>query len=574
MATLIQHSGFNIQHLLMTKAKGKELDNAPTDQYDASKITVLEGLEAVRRRPGMYIGSTDIRGLHHLVFEVVDNGIDEALAGQCDLITIRIDQNCIVTVTDNGRGIPVDVHAQTGKSGVEVVMTKLHAGAKFGGGGYEVASGLHGVGVSAVNALSEWLQVRVKRDGQIYEQKYKRGVPTSDLKVAGKYPKGERTGTTVSFLPDKQVFKTIDYKFDVLAQRFREMAFLNKGLTIKFVDEREDHEMSFYFEGGITSFVRYLNRNRGVLHPPFTVAAPVNGNWIEVAIQYTDSYSESVYTFANNINTVDGGTHLTGFRTALTRTLNDYGRKANVLKENDPNLTGDDTREGLTAIVSVKMQDPQFESQTKARLGNAEIKTQVEQVVGEAWNEWLEEHSREAKGIIEKGITAARAREAARQARDLVIRKSALESVSLPGKLADCSEKDPDKCELYIVEGDSAGGSAKQGRDRKFQAILPLRGKIMNVEKSRLDKMLQNEEIRALITAIGTGVGNQFDIGNLRYGRVILMSGRGCRWGPHPHTAPHLLLPLHAAAGRARASLHRTAAALQSQRRQERRIRL
>lgn len=508
----------------MTKAKGKGLDNAPTDQYDASKIIVLEGLEAVRRRPGMYIGSTDIRGLHHLVFEVVDNGIDEALAGACDLITINIDSDCIVTVTDNGRGIPVDVHAQTGKSGVEVVMTKLHAGAKFGGGGYKVASGLHGVGVSAVNALSEWLQVRVKHDGQIYEQKYKRGVPTSDLRVTGKYPKGERTGTIISFLPDKQIFKQLDYKFDVLAQRFREMAFLTKGLTIKFTDEREDHEMSFYFEGGITSFVRYLNRNRGVLHPPFTVASPVNGTWIEAAIQYTDSYSESVYTFANNINTVDGGTHLTGFRTALTRTLNDYGRKANVLKENDPNLTGDDTREGLTAIVSVKMQDPQFESQTKAKLGNAEIKTQVEQVVGEAFGEWLEGHSREARGIIEKGITAARAREAARQARDLVIRKSALESLSLPGKLADCSEKEPEKCELYIVEGDSAGGSAKQGRDRKFQAILPLRGKIMNVEKSRLDKMLQNEEIRALITAIGTGVGNAFDIANLRYGRVILMS--------------------------------------------------
>lgn len=508
----------------MAKPKSKELDNAPTEQYDASKITVLEGLEAVRRRPGMYIGSTDVRGLHHLVFEVVDNGIDEALAGQCDLITVNIDPDCIVTVTDNGRGIPVDIHAQTGKSGVEVVMTKLHAGAKFGGGGYKVAAGLHGVGVSAVNALSEWMQVRVKRDGLIYEQKYKRGVPTSDLKVAGKYPKGERTGATVSFLPDKQIFKQIDYKFDVLAQRFREMAFLTRGLTIKFTDEREDREMSFYFEGGITSFVRYLNRNREVIHPPFTIAAPVNGNWIEVAIQYTDSFSESVYTFANNINTVDGGTHLTGFRTALTRTLNDYGRKANVLKENDPNLTGDDTREGLTAIVSVKMQDPQFESQTKAKLGNAEIKTQVEQVVGEALGEWLEEHPRESKGIIEKGITAARAREAARQARDLVIRKSALESLSLPGKLADCSEKEPQKCELYIVEGDSAGGSAKQGRDRKFQAILPLRGKIMNVEKSRLDKMLQNEEIRALITAIGTGVGNQFDIANLRYGRVILMS--------------------------------------------------
>ncbi len=505
-------------------AKGKNNDNAPTEQYDASKITVLEGLEAVRRRPGMYIGSTDIRGLHHLVFEVVDNSVDEALAGACDLITVRIDENCAVTVTDNGRGIPVDVHAQTGKSGVEVVMTKLHAGAKFGGGGYKVASGLHGVGVSAVNALSEWMEVRVRRDGQIYEQKYKRGVPTAELKVIGKYPKEERMGSIISFMADKQIFKQIDYKFDVLAQRFREMAFLTKGLTIKFVDEREDREMSFYFEGGISSFVRYLNRNRPVLHEPFVISAPANGTFIEAAIQYTDGYSESVYTFANNINTVDGGTHLTGFRTALTRTLNDYGRKSNVLKENDPNLSGDDTREGLTAIVSVKLEEPQFESQTKAKLGNAEVKTQVEQVVGEAFAEWLSAHTREAKAIIEKGITAARAREAARQARDLVIRKSAIESLSLPGKLADCSEREPEKCELYIVEGDSAGGSAKQGRDRKFQAILPLRGKIMNVEKSRLDKMLQNEEIRALITAIGTGVGNQFDIGNLRYGRVILMS--------------------------------------------------
>lgn len=508
----------------MPKTKDVELNNVPTELYDASKITVLEGLEAVRRRPGMYIGSTDVRGLHHLVFEVVDNGIDEALAGAADLVTVTINEENVVTVTDNGRGIPVDVHTQTGKSGVEVVMTKLHAGAKFGGGGYKVASGLHGVGVSAVNALSEWLEVRVKRDGQIYQQKYKRGVPTTELKVVGKYPMDERMGTIVTFLPDKQIFKQIDYKFDVLAQRFREMAFLTKGLTIKFLDEREDREVTFYFEGGITSFVRYLNRNRDVMHPPFTVAAPINGNFIEAAIQYTDSFTESVYTFANNINTVDGGTHLTGFRTALTRTLNDYARKANVLKESDPNLTGDDTREGLTAIISVKLEEPQFESQTKAKLGNAEVKTQVESVVGEAFTEWLEGHPREAKGIIEKGITAARAREAARQARDLVIRKSALESLSLPGKLADCSERDAEKAELYLVEGDSAGGSAKQGRDRKFQAILPLRGKIMNVEKSRLDKMLQNEEIRALITAIGTGVGNAFDLSNLRYGRIILMS--------------------------------------------------
>ncbi len=499
-------------------------ETIPVETYDASKITVLEGLEAVRKRPGMYIGSTDIRGIHHLVFEVVDNAIDEALAGACDRIEITIDKDNVVTVVDNGRGIPVDVHKQTGKSALEVVMTKLHAGAKFGQGGYKVASGLHGVGVSAVNALSEWFEATVRRDGQIYRQKYARGVPKTEVKVVGKYPKNERTGTTQRFYPDKQIFKEIDYKFDVLAQRFREMAFLTRGLTITFKDERDNRQMTFYFEGGITSFVRYLNKNRNVIHAPFYTARQINGSHIEVAIQYTDGYGESTYTFANNINTVDGGTHLTGFRTALTRTLNDYARKANVLKESDANLTGDDVREGLTAIVSVKLQEPQFESQTKAKLGNAEIKTQVEQVVTEAFGQFLEEHPREAKEIIQKCLTTARAREAARQARDLVIRKSALESLSLPGKLADCSEKDSDRTELYIVEGDSAGGSAKQGRDRRFQAILPLRGKIMNVEKTRLDKMLQNEEIRAMITAIGTGVGNGFDLKNLRYNRIIIMT--------------------------------------------------
>ena len=508
----------------MPKQKDIELDNAPTENYDASKITVLEGLEAVRRRPGMYIGSTDIRGLHHLVYEVVDNAIDEALAGVADYVTITIDNDNVVSVSDNGRGIPVDIHPQTGKSALEVVMTKLHAGGKFGGGGYKVASGLHGVGVSAVNALSEWFESTVRRDGKLYRQTYKRGAPQADVKQIGTYPASERSGTIQRFFPDKQIFKTIDYKFDVLQQRFREMAFLTKGLTIKFMDEREDREATFYFEGGVTSFVRYLNKNRKVLHAPFHVSAPIEGNYIEAAIQYTTDYNESVYTFANNINTTDGGTHLTGFRSALTRTLNDYARRNKVLKEGDPSLTGDDTREGLTAILSVKLPEPQFESQTKAKLGNAEMKTQVESVVGEAFAEWLEEHSREAKEIIQKGITAARAREAARQARDLVIRKSALESLSLPGKLADCSEREAENAELYIVEGDSAGGSAKQGRDRKFQAILPLRGKIMNVEKSRLDKMLQNEEIRSLITAIGTGVGNAFDMTNLRYSRVILMS--------------------------------------------------
>ncbi|HEX7589177.1 MAG TPA: DNA topoisomerase (ATP-hydrolyzing) subunit B [Anaerolineae bacterium] len=510
----------------MAKKSTAEINaaNAPTETYDASKITVLEGLEAVRMRPGMYIGSTDIRGLHQLVFEVVDNAIDEALAGACDRIQVTIDAEDVVTVVDNGRGIPVDVHKQTGKSALEVVMTKLHAGAKFGQGGYKVASGLHGVGVSAVNALSEWLEASIRRDGQIYRQKYARGVPKGDVKAVGKYPIDQGTGATISFLPDKQIFKTIDYKFEVLAQRFREMAFLTRGLTISFNDKRDGRAMTFYFEGGITSFVRYLNKNRGVLHTPFMVSRQVNGSQIEAAIQYTDAYGESVYTFANNINTVDGGTHLTGFRSAITRTLNDYARKSNILKENDPNLTGDDVREGLTAILSVKLEEPQFESQTKAKLGNAEVKTQVESVVTESFSGFLEEHSREAKAIIDKCLTSARAREAARQARDLVIRKSALESTSLPGKLADCSEKDSEHSELYIVEGDSAGGSAKQGRDRKFQAILPLRGKIMNVEKSRLDKMLQNEEIRAMITAIGTGVGEGFDLKNLRYGRVIVMT--------------------------------------------------
>jgi DNA gyrase subunit B len=446
------------------------------------------------------------------------------LAGVCNRIDVKISLEDSVTVVDNGRGIPVDVHPQTGKSALEVVMTKLHAGAKFGQGGYKVASGLHGVGVSAVNALSEWLEVTVRRDGQNYRQRYSRGVPKADVKMVGKHAKSEQTGVTISFLPDRQIFKEIDYKFDVLAQRFREMAFLTRGLTIAFTVERDNRSMTFCFEGGITSFVRYLNKNRNVLHAPFTVQREVNSSQVEIAIQYTDTYGDSVFTFANNINTVDGGTHLTGFRTALTRTLNDYARKSSLLKENDANLTGDDVREGLTAVLSVKLEEPQFESQTKAKLGNAEVKTQVESVLTESFSAFLEEHPREAKEIIQKCLTSARAREAARQARDLVIRKSALESLSLPGKLADCSEKDTEKTELYIVEGDSAGGSAKQGRDRKFQAILPLRGKIMNVEKSRLDKMLQNEEIRAMITAIGTGVGEGFDLKNLRYNRIIIMT--------------------------------------------------
>jgi len=490
-------------------------------EYTASDIQVLEGLEAVRRRPGMYVGSTDIRGLHHLVYEVVDNSIDEALAGACDRIEVTINPDNSVTVVDNGRGIPVGINPQTGISALEVVHTVLHAGGKFGGKSYKVASGLHGVGVSAVNALSEWLEVEVRRDGKIYRQRYERGVPVTPVETIGK---SKTTGTKTIFLPDATIFRSLNYRFHTLAQRFREMAFLTKGLTIHFRDLRHDEEITFYFEGGITSFVRYLNRNRRTLHAPFHVEKQVDSTLVEVALQYTDGYAESVYAFANNINTVDGGTHLTGFRKALTRTLNDYARKNNLLKDTEANFTGEDVREGLTAIISVKMTDPQFESQTKARLGNPEIAGQVTSVVHEAFSAWLEEHPKEAKKIIGKALTATRAREAARRARELVVRKSLLESLSLPGKLADCSERDPSKAELFIVEGDSAGGSAKQGRDRRFQAILPLRGKILNVEKARLNRILNSEEIRALITALGTGVGDSFNLGNLRYHRVIIMT--------------------------------------------------
>ena len=489
--------------------------------YTAQDIQVLEGLEAVRRRPGMYVGSTDVRGLHHLVFEVVDNSIDEALAGYCDHITITIHADHTVTVEDNGRGIPVEIHKQTGKSALEVVHTVLHAGGKFGGGIYKVASGLHGVGVSAVNALSKWLEVRVKREGHLYFQRYEHGVPVSPVKELGK---AEGSGTTTTFLPDEDIMKTLDYHYETLAQRFREMAFLTRGLTITLNDQRDGVENSYYFEGGLTSFVRYLNHNRKVLHPTFHIEKQINGTMVDVALQYTDGYAESTYAFANNINTVDGGTHLTGFRSALTRTLNDQARRSGQLKENEANLSGEDVREGLTAIVSVKLTDPQFESQTKGKLGNAEVKNQVESVVTEGLAAWLEEHPRDAKAVVEKVLTASRAREAARHARDLVIRKSSLETLTLPGKLADCSDTDPARCELYIVEGDSAGGSAKQGRDRRFQAVLPLRGKIMNVEKSRLDKILGSKEIKALITVLGTGVGNSFDLTNLRYHRILIMT--------------------------------------------------
>ncbi|MCX7854869.1 MAG: DNA topoisomerase (ATP-hydrolyzing) subunit B [Anaerolineae bacterium] len=494
--------------------------------YEAADVQVLEGLEAVRRRPGMYVGGTDIRGLHHLVYEVVDNSIDEALAGACDEIEVIIHQDRSVTVRDNGRGIPTAPHPEKKISTLQLVMTTLHAGAKFGGGGYKVSGGLHGVGVSAVNALSEWLEVVVDnpRDGLRYRQRYERGVPVTPVEPLGKT---DRRGTTVTFRFDPTIFKDVDYQFDILAQRMREMAFVTRGVTIRLIDERPTdfpRRMTFYFEGGVLSFVRYLNRNRDPLHPPVYVEKEVDGIGVEVAIQYTDSYTESVYPFANTIHTVDGGTHLTGLRAALTRTINDYARKAGLLKDKDPNFSGDDVREGLTAVVSVKHPDPQFESQTKVKLMNAEVKAIVESVVAEAFMEFLERDSASARKIVEKCLTSSRARAAARQARDLVIRKSVLESTTLPGKLADCSERDPKRTELFIVEGDSAGGSAKQGRDRHFQAILPLRGKILNTERASINKVLSSKEIQALISALGTGIGDQFNLEGLRYNRVVIMT--------------------------------------------------
>jgi DNA gyrase subunit B len=493
-------------------------------EYGAKDIQVLEGLEAVRRRPGMYVGGTDIKALHHLVFEVVDNSIDEALAGACDRITVLLRVDGSVVVEDNGRGIPVDLHPEKKKPALEIVMTVLHAGGKFGGGSYKVSGGLHGVGVSAVNALSEWCEVEVRRDGKIHFQRYERGKPTAPVSIKGK-AQGVGTGTKTTFRYDRTIFTgEMDYRFETLVQRFREMAFVTRGVTISLEDERTGQQTSFFFEGGILSFVRYLNRNREVLHPAVYANKDIESVGVEVAVQYTDAYAESVYSFANTINTVDGGTHLTGLRSALTRTINDYARKTGLLKENDPNFSGDDTREGLTGIVSIKHRDPQFESQTKVKLMNAEVQTYVAQVVSEAFGAFLEENPREARAVVEKCLTSARARDAAKKARDLVIRKSALESLTLPGKLADCSERNSEKAEIYIVEGDSAGGSAKQGRDRHFQAILPLRGKVMNTERARLDKILGNNEFRALVSALGTGIGDTFDLTGLRYGRVIIMT--------------------------------------------------
>ncbi len=495
--------------------------------YTAANIQVLEGLEAVRKRPGMYIGNTDLYGLHHMVYELVDNSIDEALAGYCDTIRVTIGADSVVTVEDNGRGIPVDVQKQTGKSALEVVFTVLHAGGKFGGGGYKVSSGLHGVGASVVNALSERLVAEVRKDGTVYRQEYRKGLPQGPVEAIG--PTDERNGTVVTFLPDRTIFTTIDYSFETLLQRFREMAYLTKGLTISLRDERSgegrEREYTFYFEGGIVSFVRHLNLSRQPLHSrPFYVEKQVAETAVEVALQYNDSFAESIYSFANNINTVDGGSHLSGFRAALTRSLNDYARRAGILKDSDANLSGEDVREGLTAVISVKVLDPQFESQTKNKLNNTEVGPAVQSVMNAGLDQFLDENPTDARRIIEKCLTAARAREAARKARELVIRKSALEGLTLPGKLADCSEKDPSRCELFLVEGDSAGGSAKQGRDRRFQAVLPLKGKILNVERAREDKILAFEEIRALITALGAGTGETFNTEKLRYHRIIIMT--------------------------------------------------
>ncbi|HEU5440018.1 MAG TPA: DNA topoisomerase (ATP-hydrolyzing) subunit B [Ktedonobacterales bacterium] len=495
------------------------------NSYTARDIDILEGLEPVRLRPGMYIGSTDIRGLHHLVYEVVDNSVDEAMAGVCDRIVVTLHADGSCSVEDNGRGIPVEPHPKRPQqSTLEVVMTTLHAGGKFGGDGYKQgSSGLHGVGVSAVNALSEFCRVEVKRGGKLHAQEYRKGAPLAPARAVGK---SEGTGTKTIFRPDLTIMETGDFNFDALEQRFREMAYLNRGITIKLIDERPDQEreVTFYFDGGLKSFVRHLNRNRNVLiAKPVHIERQVEKTLIEVALQYNDGYSETVFSFANGVNTVDGGSHVTGFRAALTRTLNEYGRKSGQLKDADANLTGDDVREGLTAAISVKLPNAQFEGQTKGKLNNAEVRTQVENVVSEVLAKYLEETPSEAKRIIDKCVNSARARDAARKARELVRRKDALDS-TLPGKLADCSERRADRCELYLVEGDSAGGSAKQGRDRHFQAILPLRGKILNVERARLDRMLASETIKDIITALGTGIGDTIDFARLRYGRIILMS--------------------------------------------------
>ncbi|WP_059172210.1 DNA topoisomerase (ATP-hydrolyzing) subunit B [Bacillus sp. FJAT-27445] len=492
--------------------------------YDASQIQVLEGLEAVRKRPGMYIGSTASRGLHHLVWEIVDNSIDEALAGYCDKIQVNIEEDNSITVIDNGRGIPVGIQEKMGRPAVEVILTVLHAGGKFGGGGYKVSGGLHGVGASVVNALSTFLEVFVHRDGKIHYQKYERGVPAADLKVIGET---DITGTTIHFKPDPEIFtETLEYEYDVLANRLRELAFLNRGLSISIEDKRvENKSNEYHYEGGIKSYVEHLNRTKEVIHDePIYMEGGRDGITVEVALQYNDGYTGNLYSFANNINTHEGGTHEFGFKTALTRVINDYARRSGIFKEADSNLSGEDVREGLTAIVSIKHPDPQFEGQTKTKLGNSEVRTVTDAVFADQFEKFMLENPIVARKIVEKGLMAARARLAAKKARELTRRKSALEVSSLPGKLADCSSKDPSESEIYIVEGDSAGGSAKQGRDRHFQAILPLRGKILNVEKARLDKILSNNEVRAIITAVGTGIGEDFDISRARYHKIVIMT--------------------------------------------------
>ena len=491
--------------------------------YGANQIQILEGLEAVRKRPGMYIGSTSARGLHHLVYEVVDNSIDEALAGYCTHIEVTIHKANSITVTDNGRGIPVDMH-ESGKPAVEVVLTVLHAGGKFGGSGYKVSGGLHGVGVSVVNALSTNMEVKVKRDGKIHEITFEKGVTKEPLKVVGQT---DETGTLVHFVPDAEIFDETVYDYDTLRHRLRELSFLNRGITIILTDERpeEVRQETFYFEGGISSFVEHLNRNKEVINPePVYFNGTKDTTVVEIALQYNTSYSENIYSFVNNINTEEGGTHLAGFKSALTRAANDFARRQGIIKNNEDNLVGEDIREGLTCVISIKLREPQFEGQTKTKLGNSEVRGIVDSIVSEGLSEYFEENPVISKKIIEKSIMASRAREAARKARELTRRKNALEVSSLPGKLADCSVKDPEQAEIYLVEGDSAGGSAKQGRDRRFQAILPLRGKILNVEKARLDKILNNEEIRTMITAFGSGIGSEFDITKRRYGKIIIMT--------------------------------------------------
>ena len=490
--------------------------------YTASDIQVLTGLDPVRKRPGMYIGSTGPKGLHHLVYEVVDNSIDEALAGACDTISVTIFENNSILVEDNGSGIPVERHPQTGKSTVETVLTILHAGGKFDNQAYKVSGGLHGVGVSVVNALSEWLVATIKRNGKIYEQKFERGIATSDLVITGD---SKNTGTAIHFKPDPEIFEILEFNYETLEYRFREMAFLNKGITLIIIDKRTDKKKEFYYEGGIASFVEYINKKKTAIQKQVIYFEGIKDNTtVELAMQYTDGYTENVFTYANNINTGEGGTHLSGLRTALTRVMNDYGRKYNYIKEKDENLTGDDAREGLTAILSVKLPEPQFEGQTKSKLGNSETRGIVESICYDGINNYLEENPKEGKIILEKAVSSQRAREAARRARDLTRKKNIFENSTLPGKLADCQSSDLEITEVYIVEGESAGGSAKQGRDRLFQAILPLKGKIMNVEKARLDRILNSDEIKALITAFGTGIGSDFNLEKLRYGKIILMT--------------------------------------------------